>query len=288
MIHRMDPPEPGEPLPERIEPMKATPAEAAGRRRRWGFEIKWDGVRAIALLRAPATCALESRSRRDVTARFPELSAIALELGGAPAVLDGELVAFDEDGRPSFQRLERRIARSPPTPRSAAAAARRPVDLRRLRPPPPGRERCSSRRTRSGASGSRRSGSTARAGRRPPTTAATAPRCAGERARRASRGSSPSGSGALPPGRRSRDWREVKNVAARRSSSAAGFRARAGARASWGRYWSATTSATAGAPRATRARSARASTPRAALRASGSSPRSDATSGRSSERRRRQ
>jgi bifunctional non-homologous end joining protein LigD len=109
MIHRMDPPPEGrEPLPERIEPMKATTAKLPADDERWGYEIKWDGVRAIALCRT-GKVTLQSRSLRDITAQYPEIAAVALELEGREAALDGELVAYDDDGRPSFQRLQRRM-----------------------------------------------------------------------------------------------------------------------------------------------------------------------------------
>ncbi|HSI80211.1 MAG TPA: non-homologous end-joining DNA ligase [Solirubrobacterales bacterium] len=109
LIHRMDPPEPGrEPMPERIEPMKATlstlPTDPDG----WGFEIKWDGVRAIAYCE-PGQLRLESRNLRDVTAQYPEVRGLGEQLGARTAVLDGELVSFDPEGRPSFQRLQRRM-----------------------------------------------------------------------------------------------------------------------------------------------------------------------------------
>ena len=109
MIHRMDPPLEGrEPLPETIEPMKATLAKLPRDDEGWAFEIKWDGVRAIAFC-PTGHVTLQSRTLRDITRQYPEIAAIALELEGREAVLDGELVAFGEDGRPSFQRLQRRM-----------------------------------------------------------------------------------------------------------------------------------------------------------------------------------
>jgi bifunctional non-homologous end joining protein LigD len=109
LIHRMDPPEPGrDPFPSGIEPMKATLAKLPGDDEGWAYEIKWDGVRAIAYCE-PGHLRLESRNLRDVTRQYLEVGAIVAELGGRPAVLDGELVAFDEEGRPSFQRLQRRM-----------------------------------------------------------------------------------------------------------------------------------------------------------------------------------
>jgi bifunctional non-homologous end joining protein LigD len=109
IIHRMDPPEEGrEPMPERLEPMKATLAKLPGDDEKWGFEIKWDGVRAIAYCE-PGHLRLESRNLREITSQYPEVRALLEELGARQAVLDGELVAFEEEGRPSFQRLQTRM-----------------------------------------------------------------------------------------------------------------------------------------------------------------------------------
>ena len=77
-------------------------------RRGMGFEIKWDGVRAITYWR-PGELRIESRNLNDVSARYPELRALGPQLGSREAVLDGEIVSFDEHGRPSFERLQRRM-----------------------------------------------------------------------------------------------------------------------------------------------------------------------------------
>jgi bifunctional non-homologous end joining protein LigD len=109
MIHRMDPPEAGrEPVPEGIEPMKATLGELPKDEDAYGYEIKWDGVRAIAYC-SGGRVRLESRNLRDITAQYPEVRALGRQLGARDAVLDGELVALDEADRPSFQRLQRRM-----------------------------------------------------------------------------------------------------------------------------------------------------------------------------------
>lgn len=81
------------------------PAEEDGA---WGFEVKWDGVRALAFLR-DGELRMQSRRMEDVTARYPELAPMAAELGSSAAVLDGEVVARDEAGRPSFQLVQRRM-----------------------------------------------------------------------------------------------------------------------------------------------------------------------------------
>jgi bifunctional non-homologous end joining protein LigD len=110
MIHRMDPPADPErePMPEGIEPMKATLSTLPANDEEYGYEVKWDGVRAIAYCET-GRVRLESRNLRDVTAQYPEIGRLARELGGREAVLDGEIVTFDAEGRPSFQRLQRRM-----------------------------------------------------------------------------------------------------------------------------------------------------------------------------------
>ncbi len=111
MIHRMDPPlDPErEPMPKQLKPMLATlstrlpPEEDA-----WAYEIKWDGVRALAYSES-GHLRLESRNLREITSHYPELRALGPELGSTDAVLDGEIVAYDEGGRPSFERLQSRM-----------------------------------------------------------------------------------------------------------------------------------------------------------------------------------
>jgi bifunctional non-homologous end joining protein LigD len=111
MIHRMDPPaDPDrEPMPERIVPMMARPSDTLPRDpKNWSFEVKWDGVRAIAYVQ-PGRLRLESRNLNDVTEAYPEVRGLIGALGMHDAVLDGEIVAFDPNGRPSFERLQRRM-----------------------------------------------------------------------------------------------------------------------------------------------------------------------------------
>jgi bifunctional non-homologous end joining protein LigD len=110
LIHRMDPAEDPdrEPMPERVLPMLARTGELPPRSDRWSFEVKWDGVRAIAYAQ-PGRLRLESRNLNEITDAYPEVRGLLDELGMHEAVLDGEIVAFDEGGKPSFERLQRRM-----------------------------------------------------------------------------------------------------------------------------------------------------------------------------------
>jgi bifunctional non-homologous end joining protein LigD len=109
MIHRIDPPaEERDPFPEQVVPMLAKLAPLPAREEGWAAEVKWDGVRAIAYCR-PGRLELQTRNLNVVTAQYPEVRRLARQLGSRDAVLDGELVAFDEQGRPSFERLQQRI-----------------------------------------------------------------------------------------------------------------------------------------------------------------------------------
>ncbi len=124
MIHRMDAPtDPArEPMPERIVPMLARPGRLPTDEREWSFEVKWDGVRTIAYAQ-PGRLRLESRNLNDVTDTYPEVRGLLLSLGMRDAVFDGEIVAFDEAGKPSFERLQRRMhVTSPSSVRRLAAS----------------------------------------------------------------------------------------------------------------------------------------------------------------------
>jgi bifunctional non-homologous end joining protein LigD len=109
MIHRMDPPAPGvDPMPERIEPMTARIGDLPVDAGAFGYEVKWDGIRAVAQL-DHGHLALTGRNGTDFTPRYPELRPLGGALGSTRAILDGEIVAFDEQGHPSFERLQARM-----------------------------------------------------------------------------------------------------------------------------------------------------------------------------------
>src|SRR5438270_12652919 len=89
--------------------MKATQAKGLpDNDEAYAYEFKWDGVRALVYLRDGETC-IQSRNLLDVTAQYPEVTALGDELAGRRLILDGEIVALDDRGRPSFQRLQRRM-----------------------------------------------------------------------------------------------------------------------------------------------------------------------------------
>ena len=110
MIHRMDPPaDPSaEPMPDRIAPMLAKLGKLPRDDEAYGYEVKWDGVRAIAHVDA-GHVALTGRRGTDFTPRYPEVRAMADALVSRRLILDGEVVAFDGDGHPSFELLQSRM-----------------------------------------------------------------------------------------------------------------------------------------------------------------------------------
>jgi bifunctional non-homologous end joining protein LigD len=110
MIHRMDPPEdPGyEPMPDRLKPMLARSGPLPRDEEKWGFEVKWDGIRTV-LFYDHGHIELQGRNFSDFTPRYPEVRELSRDLGARRVVLDGEIVAFDDQGRPSFERLQSRM-----------------------------------------------------------------------------------------------------------------------------------------------------------------------------------
>jgi len=78
----------------------------------WAYEMKWDGVRAFMLVdgsSADRRVRVTNRKGGDISAGYPEFAGLGDELRGTEALLDGEIVALDEDSRPSFQLLQRRM-----------------------------------------------------------------------------------------------------------------------------------------------------------------------------------
>jgi bifunctional non-homologous end joining protein LigD len=121
MVHRMDPvPGSGEPMPELVRPMLCRTGHLPVPDEDWAFEFKWDGVRAI-LYVEEGRVRITSRNDLDVTSSYPELRALGEALGSRPAILDGEIIALDARGRPSFGTLQRRMHVAPSRARRLAS-----------------------------------------------------------------------------------------------------------------------------------------------------------------------
>lgn len=93
-----------------VEPMAAQLVDALPTGDEWLYEAKFDGYRALAL-KDGAKIRLLSRKGNDLTAAYPSIRKAVEALNTQSAVLDGEIVAFDEAGRPSFQHLQHRSAK---------------------------------------------------------------------------------------------------------------------------------------------------------------------------------
>jgi bifunctional non-homologous end joining protein LigD len=97
-----------EPFPEVIRPMLAQIVKEPPTGDGWMFEIKWDGVRALAHI-ADGRYIIRSRKGEDITKQYPELAELAKHVKAKTAVLDGEIVVPDEEGRPRFELIQPRI-----------------------------------------------------------------------------------------------------------------------------------------------------------------------------------
>src|SRR5690349_17188949 len=105
------------PMPSRIAPMLATLVDhLPDDQENWGFEFKWDGVRALTFWDG-SKLRLLSRNLLDITSNYPELHALTRALGRRRVILDGEIVAVGPEGVPSFPLLQRRMHVGQPTPR---------------------------------------------------------------------------------------------------------------------------------------------------------------------------
>jgi bifunctional non-homologous end joining protein LigD len=105
---------PAEEMPTALEPMLAKPGRIPeSESEEWAYEIKWDGIRALGYADHGRWWML-SRRLEDVTARYPELSPIGEALADRAAILDGEVVALDPEGRPRFQLIQSRMGLTSP------------------------------------------------------------------------------------------------------------------------------------------------------------------------------
>jgi bifunctional non-homologous end joining protein LigD len=123
MVHRMDEaPADYEAAPRDVEPMLAVAGALPTDDAAWAYEFKWDGIRAIGYVDG-GRLRLSSRNGNDLSGAFPELRALGEFLGSRPVVVDGEIVAFDDRGRPRFQLLQPRIHATDPAKARHLAAS---------------------------------------------------------------------------------------------------------------------------------------------------------------------
>jgi bifunctional non-homologous end joining protein LigD len=108
-------------MPTTIHPMLATSIDEPFDGPDWLFEIKWDGYRAIAFLEA-GKLRLVSRNQNELTPRYPELKDLPKFVHAKTAILDGEVVALDEEGRASFSLMQQRTGFRPGGRRAATNA----------------------------------------------------------------------------------------------------------------------------------------------------------------------
>ncbi|HTU43160.1 MAG TPA: non-homologous end-joining DNA ligase [Candidatus Aquilonibacter sp.] len=100
------------PMPAAIYPMLATSIDKPFDGPDWLFEIKWDGYRAVAFIEG-GKVRLVSRNQNELTHRYPELKDLPKAVKAKNAILDGEVVALDDEGRPSFTLMQQRTGFRP-------------------------------------------------------------------------------------------------------------------------------------------------------------------------------
>jgi len=108
-------------MPAAIHPMLATSIDEPFDGAEWLFEIKWDGYRAVAFIEN-GRVRLVSRNQNELTARYPELKDLPQSVKAKTAILDGEVVALDAEGRASFSLMQQRTGFRPGGRRAATNA----------------------------------------------------------------------------------------------------------------------------------------------------------------------
>jgi bifunctional non-homologous end joining protein LigD len=96
------------PMPARMAPMLASISERAFSDPNWLFEIKWDGVRALAWIE-DGELTLRARSGSDITSQYPELAGLKEAFTARQAIIDGEIAVLDERGHSDFEKLQERM-----------------------------------------------------------------------------------------------------------------------------------------------------------------------------------
>lgn len=108
-------------MPREIHPMLATLVDEPFDDDQWLFEIKWDGYRSVVFFGEDAKKGIRmvSRNQNEMTADFPELQVLGKSLKCNSAIVDGEIVALDEEGRASFSLMQQRSGFQSPDKRTA-------------------------------------------------------------------------------------------------------------------------------------------------------------------------
>ena len=102
-------------MPGALSPMLATLIDRPFSDPGWLFEIKWDGARTLAWI-ADGEVRLRSRAGNEVTHQYPELASLPQHVSARRALLDGEIVVLDENGRSEFERMQQRMNVQRPSP----------------------------------------------------------------------------------------------------------------------------------------------------------------------------
>lgn len=97
-------------MPSIIHPMLATLVDDPFSDPEWIFETKWDGFRSVCFIKN-GQARFVSRNQIEMTGQYPELAGVGKQIHAKEAILDGEIVALDEDGMPRFQLLQPRVGR---------------------------------------------------------------------------------------------------------------------------------------------------------------------------------
>jgi bifunctional non-homologous end joining protein LigD len=95
------------PMPSQIRPMLATLVDEPFADHQWIYEIKWDGYRAVTFI-TDGRLSFVSRNGNVLTDAYPELGGIAANVRAESAILDGEIIALDAEGRSSFSLMQQR------------------------------------------------------------------------------------------------------------------------------------------------------------------------------------
>ncbi len=102
------------PMPKALAPMMAYLADSPPPGKQWVYEIKWDGVRALCFIRGGELDYILSRTGNRCERQYPEMSVLPRQVSARDAIVDGEIAVLDEKGRPSFSKIQPRIAQTDP------------------------------------------------------------------------------------------------------------------------------------------------------------------------------